>query len=701
MSEKRVEQTICLFCPPGCGINVEIENNVPVNVESNPDSVVGPICIKGEVIPEWYQTELKNRLLHPMLKVRAGWEKICWDTALDIMAEKLTTIKENCGPEALAVYLGTVADLHDLTYYAKRFCMGFGSPSLYSVNSTCYWGKVIAGIMTYGTYAPPVLLGSKCIILWAANPTESVPFAGNSIVLGKTKGVKLITVDPRRTLLAKASDLHLQLRPGTDGALALGMLNVIISEKLYDEKFVENWVLGLDKLATRCEEFTPEKVEQITWVPADKIRAAARLYATSKPAAIFQGNCLDNIENGFYACRAIDTLVAITGNLDVRGGSTLIPAWNFAQLAERGMPESAMPKLPAAGDERWPLMRKCGGMPAGAGLADAILTGKPYPIKALVTQRANPLLSWADTNKLKRALERLDFLVVMDIFMTETAQMADLVLPAANLFLEQQLIYQYVGRPLLVMLKKLIEPPEECWPDWKLWFELGKRLGSDQYMPWKTIDEAQSEVLAADLFNLSLNQMKENPNGVFFSPRTWKKYENVPDWKFDTPSGKVEVYSEQLAEMGYDPLPGHAEPFDSPVSNPGLVKHYPLICNTGQRSLYYLHGMHRSTPTLRGRYPEPMAEINTETARELGIESGDMVIVETTRGMIQLKAAVTADIHRNVVSVPHEWGGLANGNLLTNDDVHDPIWGGLKMRALACRVKKVPVSQAPGVRVVG
>jgi anaerobic selenocysteine-containing dehydrogenase len=697
MGDVQIKKTVCLFCPPGCGIDVHIKDNVPVKVESNLDSVVGPICIKGEVIPEWYQTEARNRLLRPLLKVNGRWKQISWDEALDTIAKKFTEIKEKYGSQAVGQYLGQVADLHDLSYIVRRFNMGFGTPSLYSVHQTCWWGKGTAHAMTYGMYSSPTLITSKCTIIWAAHPIGSVPFAADYMTVAKTQGTKWITVDPRRTFFAKASDIHLQLRPGTDGALALGMLNVIIKEKLYDEKFVEKWVLGFDKLAERCEQYTPEKVEEITWVPADKIRAAARLYATTKPASIFQGNCLDNVENGFYASRGIQALVAVTGNADARGGATLMPIFAFSKIADRLVPKEAVLKPK---DDPFPLLMELSGIPAGAAMNEIILTDKPYPIKSLVIQRGNPVLSWADTNKTKKALDKLDFVVVMDFFMTETAELADLVLPAAT-FLEQQILYNYVGRPMVVLLKPVLEPPGECWPDWKLWFELGKRLKCNQYMPWETVEDVQAEIVSQPPVNASIEDLKAHPEGYFYAKRSWKRWETDPNWRFPTPSGKVELYSERLEKLGFDPLPAHVELSESPVKNPELTKKYPLILITGLRSLYYLHAMHRSTPSLRARDQEPMVEINTETARNLNIESGDFVIVETPKGRIQMKAAVNSDIHPKVVCVPHCWAGMANQNLLTNDDVHDPVWGGQAMRGLACRVRKAFASQASPFTVVG
>jgi anaerobic selenocysteine-containing dehydrogenase len=699
MNGEKIVKSACLFCPPGCGIDIHVRDNKPVKVESMVESVVGPICIKGEVIPEWFQTELKERrVLHPLQKVNGNWREITWDQALDTIAENLTNVKRKYGPEALASYIGTTESFHDYNYLARRFFLAFGSPSYYNCNSICYFTKIVAGDYTYGGYAPPTFIGTKCIIVWAANPTESVPFAGDAIVLAKTqKGVKLIVIDPRRTLLAKAADIHLQLRPGTDTALALAFLNVIISKKLYDKEFVEKYTFGFDKLAEHVKQYTPEKVAQICDVPPEKILEAARIYSTQKPSTIFQGNSLDNVDNGFQSCRGITCLISVTGNLDVRGGSTLMPfhifsKWALEDWEKEGLP---MPRLEPAGKPEGPFFYDSAGHPSVVGLFRGMVEEKPYPIKALLVDTGNPMVTLGDTNYLRQGIDKLEFMAVHDVFMTETAQLADIVLPAANYF-EQQSIYQYVGRPMVILLNKAIEPPEDCWPSWKVWIELAKRLGMEKYFPWKDVEEFHEKFFCPKL-NMTLDDLRNNPGGYYHKKRMWKKYKTEG---IATPSGKVELYSERLAMKDYDPLPTYHEPVLSPINRPDLARQYPLIVITGQRILEFAQSMMLGVPTLRGKIADPKAEIHTDTARNLGIDSGDPIIIETPWGKVQMKASLTQYIHPKVVSLPYGFGGLANANYLTSFKTFMPEVGMPAYRALPCRVTKALMGEPSKVVTV-
>jgi anaerobic selenocysteine-containing dehydrogenase len=698
MSEVKIVKTACLLCPPGCGMDIHVKDNKPVKVESMLESVVGPLCIKGELFPEWWETELKDRVMHPLQKINGNWREITWDQALDTIAQNFTKIKDKYGPEAIATYIGSTEPHHDYNYLARRFFLALGSASYFGSPSVCYWTKIIAGETTYGGYAPPTLLGSKCITVWAGNPTESVPFAGDAIVMAKTqRGTKLIVIDPRRTLLAKAADIHLPIRPGTDAALALAFLNVIISEELYDKNFVEKYTFGFDKLTEHVKNYTPEQVAGICEVPADKIREAARIYGTNKPSAIFQGNSLDNVDNGFQACRGIDCLLAVTGNLDTRGGSTLMPLHIYSKWARENWEKEGLPvpRAEAAARAEYPLFHDTVGQPNVATLYRAMKEGKPYPIKALLVTAGNPIITLADTNYLRAGIDQLDFMVVHDIFMTETAQLADIVLPAAT-FYEQQSMYAYVGRPQISLLNKAMEPPEDCWPSWKVWIELAKRLGLEKYLPWKDVDDFH-ETYFCPMINIPLDDLRKNPGGCLYRKREFKKYETEG---VGTPSGKVELYSETLARLGHDPMPTYHEPALSAISRPDLQRQYPLIAITGQRNINFAQSMLLGVPTLRGKVGEPMTEINTETAKRLGVASGDLIIIETPYGKIQMKASLTHYIHPQVVSVPYGFGGLQNANYLTSWTVTQPEVGMPTYRAIPCRVMKALLGEPAKVITV-
>jgi len=342
----------------------------------------------------------------------------------------------------------------------------------------------------------------------------------------------------------------------------------------------------------------------------------------------------------------------------------------------------------AIGQREFPVFYSVLGREFGEGqamlLSDTLLTGKPYPIKMMIIAGSNPVLTWPDSRKVARAFAKLDFLVVMDQFMSQTAQMANIVLPAAT-FLERTELSDYYslwGIPYVMLRKKVIEY-EECWSDLKFWFELARRLGHEQYFPWKNAEEAFDHILEPS--GLTVKRLAEDiPGGMLYSRTRFTEKEYKKDG-FRTPSGKVELYSEALAKQGYDPMPTFREPLESPVATPD--PDYPLILTTGARILQFCHSQHRNIPRLRQDAPEPLAEIHPETAVGYGIRDGDMVTLSTKRGSIDIKARVTDYILPNVVSIPHGWDE-ANANILTSQEPADPIIGYPGLKALLCNVKK-------------
>ncbi|MGQ9788673.1 MAG: molybdopterin-containing oxidoreductase family protein [Candidatus Hadarchaeaceae archaeon] len=680
VANSKVTKTVCRICSGECGLDVYTKGGKIVKVDGMKEHPVnrGEICPKAEAAVDYVYAP--DRLRYPMKRDGDSWKRISWDEALDIISQELIRIRENYGSRALAVYLGQGIDYYENKWYARRFCDVYGTPNYYSVDSMCYRARVIAHRLTYGEMSVPDQENSKCILMWGRNEYNAFLPRAKKIVSALELGAKLIVVDPVRTFFAKKADIHLRPRPGTDCALALSMLNVIISEKLYDQEFVERWTVGFEKLSEHVKNYPPEKVEEITWVKSGDIIAAARTYATFKPACINQGNSLDLQSNGVQTSRALAILQAITGNLDVPGGNTYSPRLRLTNL---GLPKMQNEK-PFGADE-YPIQYEQTREGQAMVLIDKLLTGEPYQIRAMIVSGGNPAVQFPNFNKVKAALEKLDFLVVMDVFMTATAKLADIVLPAAT-FLEKTELLDFgavLGIPYVMLRKKVVEPVGECWPDWKFWFELGRRMGHGEYFPWNDVSDAIEVLLKSTGYSVKV--LEQLPGGFFYDFPRYRKY---IDNGFRTPSGKVELYSEVLQKYGYDPLPTHVEPCESPISNPELAKEYPLILTTGSRVLEYTHSQLRNVPQLREKLPEPLAEIHPEAARRYGIVDGEMIQVKTKWGSIKIKAKVTEDMHPKVVHVQHGWEA-ANVNVLTNHADRDPISGFPAVKSLLCTLESL------------
>lgn len=680
-----VIKTDCALCVNCCGINAYVENGRLVKIEGMKEHPVneGVICPKGEQLIEFVYSE--DRLKYPMKRENGSWKRISWDEALDTIAEKLKDIKEKHGARGLAVYTGSVGVEHlEISFFAQRFRGAYGTPNFITIDTGCWRARILARLLTFGTFPSEDLEDTKCIILWGHNPDESRFPVARQIRHAQEKGAELIVIDPRRIPLAKEG-IHLQPRPGTDCALALGMMNVMITEELYDKEFVEEWTHGFDELKEHVKEYSPEKVEEITWVHAEDIKRCAHLFATAKPGAIVQGVCsLDRQRNNMQNSRAFSILQALTGSIDVPGG--WVPT-NIIRLTDLRLPVDEEPM----GAEEYPLFYKAWGMVTPYGHAmvfpDMVLSEKPYPIKAVMISGGNPAVTIPDSQKYKEALEKLDFVVVMDVVMSETAQLADIVLPACT-FLEQSGVGDFPpvamhGIPYVMLRKKVIEPLGESWPDWKIWSEIGRRMGYGEYFPWET-DEEMTEMLL-EPSGITLQQLKDNPSGMFYTEKLYDFYKKKG---FRTPSGKIEIFSDTFKEAGFDPLPTHVEPTQSPVEDKAFAEKYPLIMITGARNLKYIHAQLRHISQLRRIAPEALMEIHPDTAKKYGVKDEEMVYVETEKGKIKIKAKLTTDIVRQVISIPHGWAS-ANVNMLTDIGLRDPISGYPEDKGLLCRITKI------------
>jgi anaerobic selenocysteine-containing dehydrogenase len=678
-SGTRVVKSICSMCHNSCGIDVEVKDGKVVRVTPMKEHPFNRLCVKAQGIPQWLYSD--ERILSPLRKIDGNWQKVSWDEAFAFISDKLTNIKENYGAKALVIHLGTPFIGTELSRVASRFCSLYGTPNHTSSTSLCFAAKGIGHGLLFSNRMStlcPSYENTRCIVVWGFNPQQSNVHQAAEISLAKRRGARLIVVDPRVIPMAKKADVYAQVKPGTDLALALGLLNVVIAEGLYDEAFVRDFTIGFDQLREHIKGYSPEVVEQITWVPAETIRKFARMYATNKPAAIAQGVSLDHCTNGVQTSRAISILTAITGNLDVQGGNIYISPLKQASLRIKGT-VTASDTIGA----RFPIFGRFTGETTAMPVPDAILNEDPYPVKALIVQASNPLLTWPNTNKVKQAFSKLDLLVVADLFMTETAKLADVFLPAAS-FLERKTLKSYGpdGLPLVLMTDKVIEPLGDCLEDWRIWAELGKRMGYTDYFPWQSAEELFAHLLEPS--GITVSQLKQNPGGLLYSePSQQQKYKNEG---LNTPSRKVEIFSQTMEKYGYDPLPAFTET-ESPVSQAYLADKDSFILTSGPRVSAFTHSRYRNIARLRRLVPEPLVEINADSAKNLGIGSGDEVIVTSPRGSIKLRAKLTEDIHPKLTSIQHGWNE-ANANLLTSE-AGDPISDYPSFKSIPCRVVKV------------
>lgn len=682
-----VVKTRCNMCHPRCGIRAYVEEGKIVKVDGMLEHPWHILCPKGRAIPELVHAP--DRLTNPLRKINGEFKEISWDEAFGFAAEKLTEIRQKYGAKSIIFHVGMPYVGTANEALIKRWSDVLGLPNYTTGASFCWLARTIGFTFTAGAHiSTDYTSDTRCVVIWGQNPNASHPILADHVNVLKGRGAKLIVVDPRVIPLAKTADIHARVRPGTDCALALGMLHVIIAEELYDKEFVEQWTVGFDKLVEHVKQYPPEKVAEITWVPAETIRDMARMYATNRPAMITLGISMDHSTNGIQAIRAISTLMAVTGNIDVPGGN-IIPSPGMMQTGLR-VPEKISKDTPIGGEfpvftEFFTRHRPGPGDQQTTALLDVMLTEKPYPIKAIVVFGSNLALCWPDTNKVKKAFEKLDFLAVCDTFMTDTAKMADVVLPGVT-FMERQDLrdYRNMGIPLAMLTGKAVDPVGNSMEDWKIIQGIAKKMGDGEYFPWESTDALYEYLLKPSL--LSYDRLKRSPGGAYYAEKTYRKYRNRG---FQTPSKKVEIYSEALQKKGYDPIPTYHEPPESPVSTPELAEKYPLIMITGGRVLPYTHSQYHNLPSMRKMVPEPVVEIHPRTAATYGIADGNMVTVETARGSIKLKAKLTNDIPPQVVGVMHGWSE-ANVNLLTTMDREycDPISGYPGLRQLLCRVAK-------------
>jgi anaerobic selenocysteine-containing dehydrogenase len=702
--QMRIVRSACRGCHGVCQVLVHLKGDRVVKVTGDPDSPTsrGYLCPKGSAAPELLYHS--DRLTHPLRRVGGRgenrWEKVSWEEALNEMADKLTRIKRESGAEFVAIGQGTG---RPHTEWTARFAHAYGTPNFIGPAHICYLPRVIASRLTLGRLPVCDIYGfggekPACILIWGCNITYSGAADGmcGGMLQGALKEAqKVIVVDPRRINPAETADHWLQLRPGTDGALALAMINTIIAEDLVDHHFVDNYTSGFDKLVEHVRNSTPEWAEPITGVKASEIRAAARTYATHSPACLQWGNGIDMSVCSFHTGRSLLILMGITGNIDRPGGNVLwVPPVkvkpksiliNRDQLGEQFLPPGQKERMIAAG--RFPF---CPNTHTPT-FWDSVISGQPYRVRALWIIGSNPLLTATQGMKIERALkEYLEFTVVSDLFMTPTAQLADLVLPAAT-WLEQDDVVFFHKIWCVIARKKLAEF-SEARDDRDVIFEMAHRLGLHEAFPWKDSGEYLDWVLE----DTGLNFKRFCETGILFGEMRYRKYEAEG---FQTPTGKFEISSSVMEAMGLSPMPLFREPPLSSVSTPKTAMEFPLILISGTKVRNFFHSEYRQIESLRQGNPDPLAEIHPDTASSLGIKEGDWVWIESPVARVKMKAKLFEGIRPDVVNAQHAWWfpeeklsqhGWKRSNVsLLYDHTHfDPENGSEPLKSYLCKVYK-------------
>ena len=691
-----VKKTLCAMCDCRCGIDAYVKDGQLLKVEGSENNPVnkGKLCARGLASRPWVYSP--DRIHTPLLRIGARgsgkFVPISWDDALERIASHLLKIREESGPESVAFFAGFPKVMRP---FLKRMAHTFGSPNYCSDSSIRHLGPDLAGLLTFG-YAPGPASGAelnkaRCIITWGTNPFHSVPTQAIAYFDALDRGAKLIDVGPLKTPMSDKADIHLRLRPGTSGALALGMAHVIIEEGLYDREFVSDWTLGFEEFREYARQFTPAVAEQITSVPKEQIIAAARLYATVKPAAIVTSSSTTTQHtNGIQNHRAVLALIGLTGNFDRTGGNhiTDVPDDQQAPASRHRMREFEQPRplgemAARVGQEEHPVWSQLSSEAQVIALPHQIQSGKPYPIRAILGFGLNHhMLAGSDLSRENR--KKLDFFVNTELFLTDTAKMADIVLPACTSFERSEFFIS--PSQFAFWTKPAVAPVGESRPDIDIIVELAKRLTPEDELITQGHEACMDWVLAPS--GITVDALQEHDGGCFLTGRPEASYEKYREKGFPTPSGKMEFTSLVLKEAGIDPLPVYLEPQLSPISEPEIAEKYPLILTTGARLPMYGQARTSGVPRLKRLRPDPMVEINPVDADARGIDVNQWVELSTGRGALRVRANITTYVPPGVVNVSHSFPE-ADVNELIDNRYRDPISGYPGFKSLLCEVKGI------------
>ena len=702
--------TTCWECSTCCGALATVRDGRVTEFAPNQDHPYskGAFCIKG-IRGAPGITYGEKRLLYPMRRMggrgEGKWARISWEEALDEMAERLAAVRQSYGPEAI---VGATSG----AYFSRSLILALtlrsiGSPN-WMINQDLCGGcrAVSARIMGLNITRGEDIDNTRCALIVGRNSSIADPVEWAALKAAKKRGARLVVVDPKRTQAAQMADLWLAPRVGTDAALALAMTHVLISERLYDQAFVARWCHGFDELAERAAQFTPTAAEGHTGVPADQIVAAARMYADG-PSTFVSGHGIDAFSAGVQTFRAYHCLVAISGNVDRPGGNLRMRTpkgfRNYGDLLH--MPEFRVDEATerrTLGADRFPLWAGPKGWQTAChnpSVIEAMLTGMPYPVRALYASGVNILVTYPNTRRTIEALRSLDFVAVAAHAMTPTAEHADIVLPKTTTLEEEEVSFMPSG-PTVLFTRAVVPPRGEARSEIDIALPLLAKMAQRQaitrhLLPWRSQREFNTYLLGdcgiriEELERTGYQQVSAEPVSAELRP-------------FGTRTGKVELCSPTLAELGLDPLPNYEPPSRSRLAA-AERREFPLTLITGDREKSYHHSRFRDQPWAVKVSPDPRLTMHPETARALGLDDGAWVHLEVERGKgacrlrVKLSDATPPDVVNTGMgwwrpSDPSPEHGALDINInaaLNYDGPYDPVSGSSDIRGLACRVRAI------------
>jgi anaerobic selenocysteine-containing dehydrogenase len=678
--ENGIVPTLCRQCDMRCGINCHIQKGRINKIRGMP----GHVESRGRLCPK--APAAVDLLLHPdrlvtPLKRRAdgSFAPIPYAEAMKEIAGTMEGIKKSYGARSMGVWTGEAIGFQQQENYARRFIQAFGSPNYFSAESVCWVSRYLAYRLTQGYYnACPDFARAHLIVLWGSNPGHTHPPYMWAIDRALKKGARLVVIDPRRTAAARKAHCFLKIRPGTDAALAWGIARHLIRSNRYDREFVANHTLGFEDFSGYCQSFRPDFVAAETGLSVEAVRDLAEMFAAARHRVVnYPGISLEHQPNGVNTIRVIASLGGLCGAVDRPGGDF----WpeSMAQSDLTLYQTLPLEDLNPIGRSRFPALYRFRKQCHSLSAMDAILKRGAYPLRGLIVTGANPVLTNPNTGKVERAFDRLELLVVRDLFMTATARRAHYVLPAAS-FLERTELHLYPHRQAVALANRVARVDGTA-DEYAFWHELAHRIGiGELFFPWK--DETAVNRWLLKPTGIALETLQDTPQGIVYAPKTFSKFRRQP---FPTPSGRFEFDSADLAELGHPALP----PYLPPRRGTEVNFTYPLLLITGARYPLYYHSRYRNIPRL-GRVKKPVVEIGAMDAEHLGIGNGERVPVETKTGAIELEAEIRTDddIRRGVIQIGHGWDA-ANVNRLTSDADLDPISGYPNLKMVPARVVKL------------